>query len=63
VPVRCTSRPGVLRVRLPRQRPGTRPPQARLHWATLWALALGRSAGPASPEVPASRSPLTGSEA
>ena len=62
-PVRCTSRPGVLRVRLPRQRPGTRPPQARLHWATLWALALGRPAVPASPGVPASRSPMTGSEA
>jgi diacylglycerol kinase family enzyme len=41
-PVRCTSRPGALRVRLPRDRPGVRPPRARVSWATLWALALGR---------------------
>jgi diacylglycerol kinase family enzyme len=42
-PVRCTVRPGVLRVRLPRERPGIRPPRGRLDWATLWALAVGRS--------------------
>jgi diacylglycerol kinase family enzyme len=42
VPVRCTSRPGALRVRLPRERPGVRPPRSRVEWATLWALALGR---------------------
>jgi diacylglycerol kinase family enzyme len=42
-PVRCTVRPGVLRVRLPRERPGIRPPRGRLHWAALWHLALGRS--------------------
>jgi diacylglycerol kinase family enzyme len=42
VPVRCTSRPGALRVRLPRDRPGTRPPRGRWHWAALWALAVGR---------------------
>ena len=41
-PVRCTVRPGALRVRLPRERPGIRPPRARLDWATLWALATGR---------------------
>ncbi|MGY1606729.1 MULTISPECIES: diacylglycerol/lipid kinase family protein [unclassified Geodermatophilus] len=41
-PVRCTIRPGVLRVRLPRDRPGVKPPQARLTWAALWALAAGR---------------------
>ncbi|CCH88239.1 Diacylglycerol kinase [Modestobacter italicus] len=41
-PVRCTVRPGALRVRLPRERPGVRPPAARLDWASLWALALGR---------------------
>jgi len=58
VPVRCTSRPGALRVRLPRQRPGTRPPRGRWHWATLWALALGRPVVPRdepSPERPARR--------
>jgi hypothetical protein len=42
-PVRCTVRPGVLRVRLPRERPGIRPPRGRLDWATLWVLAVGRS--------------------
>jgi len=41
-PVRCTIRPGALRVRLPRNRPGVRPPGARLDWARLWALARGR---------------------
>lgn len=47
-PVRCTVRPGALRVRLPRNRPGIRPPRGRLDWASLWRLALGRS--PATPE-------------
>jgi diacylglycerol kinase family enzyme len=42
-PVRCTVRPGVLRVRLPRERPGTRPPRARWDWALLWGLSIGRS--------------------
>ena len=42
-PVRCTIRPGALRVRLPRERPGVRPPMGRLHWASLWRLAVGRS--------------------
>jgi diacylglycerol kinase family enzyme len=41
-PVRCTLRPGALRVRLPRERPGVRPPGARLDWAALWGLAVGR---------------------
>jgi diacylglycerol kinase family enzyme len=41
-PVRCTARPGALRVRLPRVRPGVRPPRGRLDWASLWRLALGR---------------------
>jgi diacylglycerol kinase family enzyme len=44
-PVRCTSRPGALRVRLPRDRPGIRPPRGRLDAAALWALARGRSPG------------------
>lgn len=46
-PVRCTVRPGVLRVRLPRDRPGVRPPRGRLEWAPLWGLALGRPPGAA----------------
>ena len=43
-PVRCTVRPGALRIRLPRDRPGVRPPRGDLHWATLWGLAAGRPA-------------------
>ena len=45
-PVRCTVRPGALRVRLPRERPGVRRPRGRLDWAALWALAVGRSPTP-----------------
>ena len=41
-PVRCSVRPGALRVRLPRGRPGVRPPSAQLSWASLWGLARGR---------------------
>jgi len=41
-PVRCTVRPGALRVRLPRVRPGVQPPRGRLAGAPLWGLALGR---------------------
>src|SRR4051795_7584084 len=41
-PVRCTIRPGALRVRLPRERPGVQAPQGRLDWASLWGLAVGR---------------------
>jgi diacylglycerol kinase family enzyme len=48
-PVRCTIRPGALRVRLPRERPGIRAPRGRLDWATLWALAAGRSPTAGSP--------------
>ncbi len=42
-PVRCTVRPGALRVRLPRERPGIRPPRGQVDWASLWRLAVGRS--------------------
>src|SRR5580704_1104730 len=38
-PVRCTIRPGALRVRVPRQRPGVAPPRARLNWSRLRQLA------------------------
>ncbi|HET6394590.1 MAG TPA: diacylglycerol kinase family protein [Blastococcus sp.] len=49
-PVRCTVRPGALRVRLPRDRPGIQPVRGHLNWALLWALAVGRSK-PAPPVV------------
>jgi diacylglycerol kinase family enzyme len=62
-PVRCTIRPGALRVRLPRERPGIRPPRGRMDWAALRALAAGHSpdarvavADPAVPR-PAPRTP------
>ena len=48
-PVTCTSRPGALRVRLPRDRPGIRPPRGHLDAAALWARATGRS-----PDAPVS---------
>jgi diacylglycerol kinase family enzyme len=42
-PVRCTIQPGALRVRVPRNRPGTRPAKPTLDWPTLWQLASFRS--------------------
>ena len=39
-PVRCAIRPGALRVRVPRQRPGVAPPRARMNWTRLRQLAL-----------------------
>jgi diacylglycerol kinase family enzyme len=39
-PVRCTIRPGALRVRVPRHRPGVPPPRPELDWARLRRLAL-----------------------
>ncbi|MFC9876732.1 diacylglycerol/lipid kinase family protein [Nocardia salmonicida] len=38
-PVRCTIRPGALRVRVPRNRPGVRPASAAFDWARLWRTA------------------------
>jgi diacylglycerol kinase family enzyme len=38
-PVRCTIRPGALRVRVPRDRPGLRPPRPKPSWARLSQLA------------------------
>ena len=43
-PVRCTIQPRALRVRVPRDRPGTRPPKPALDWQTLRQLASFRSA-------------------
>jgi diacylglycerol kinase family enzyme len=42
-PVRCAIRPRALRVRVPRERPGIRPPKPELDWATLRQLASFRS--------------------
>jgi diacylglycerol kinase family enzyme/predicted HAD superfamily phosphohydrolase YqeG len=39
VPVVCTIRPGALRVRVPRNRPGATPPQPPVTWDRLWHLA------------------------
>jgi len=39
-PVRCSIRPGALRVRVPRQRPGVPVPRASMDWARLRQLAL-----------------------
>jgi diacylglycerol kinase family enzyme len=55
-PVRCSIRPGALRVRLPRNRPGIRPPRGRLDWAALWTLATGRADRPVGAE-PAATAP------
>jgi diacylglycerol kinase family enzyme len=45
-PVICTTCPGALRVRVPRNRPGCRPPRPPLNWARLRDLALpGRHGG------------------
>jgi diacylglycerol kinase family enzyme len=55
-PVRCSVRPGALRVRLPRHRPGIRPPRGRLDWAALWALAAGRDHRQTSTEPAATTS-------
>src|SRR6516225_4159581 len=42
-PVRCAIQPRALRVRVPRHRPGTRPPKPVLDWHTLRQLASFRS--------------------
>jgi len=42
-PVRCTVRPKALRVRVPRDRPGVRPPKPDLNWTTLRQLASFRA--------------------
>jgi diacylglycerol kinase family enzyme len=43
-PVRCAIQPGALRVRVPRNRPGTRPAKPALDWPALWQLASFSSA-------------------
>jgi diacylglycerol kinase family enzyme len=59
-PVRCTVRPRALRVRLPRDRPGVRPPRGVLDWALLWGLAIGRPPTAGAPVDPDRPAPLPG---
>ncbi|MDQ1650548.1 MAG: hypothetical protein QOG60_2605 [Frankiaceae bacterium] len=47
-PVRCTLRPGALRVRVPRERPGVPAPRPALDWAELLRLARPGSPSEAS---------------
>ena len=42
-PVRCAIQPRALRVRVPRNRPGIRPPKPALDWPALRRLASFRS--------------------
>jgi hypothetical protein len=42
-PVRCAVRPKALRVRVPKDRPGTRPPKPAVDWPTLRQLASFRA--------------------
>jgi diacylglycerol kinase family enzyme len=41
-PVPCAIRPGSLRVRVPRDRPGVAPPKPPMNWTRLWHLAALR---------------------
>jgi diacylglycerol kinase family enzyme len=43
-PVHCSIRPGVLRVLVPKDRPGVPPPKPSLDWPSLWRLASFRPA-------------------
>ena len=45
VPVWCAIRPGALRVRVPRDRPGVPPPQPAISWSSLRRLASWRRPG------------------
>lgn len=53
-PVRCTIRPRALQVRVPRKRPGVRPPKARVDLAQLRRLA-----GPGKPQLSVDTSAMT----
>jgi diacylglycerol kinase family enzyme len=46
VPVHCAIRPGVLRVRVPRDRPGVPPPKLAISWSRLRRLASWRRREP-----------------
>ena len=52
-PVRCAIRPGVLRVLVPKDRPGVPPPKPALDWPSLWRRARFRgdpNAGGSTPQ-------------
>ncbi|HEV8175777.1 MAG TPA: diacylglycerol kinase family protein [Actinoplanes sp.] len=52
-PVRCTTVPGALRVRVPKNRPGVPPAKPAVDWVRLRGMALGRrSAGVSSGDRP-----------
>ena len=55
-PVRCTIRPGALRVLVPKDRPGVPAPKPSLDWPSLWRLASFRS-HPARTQSPGPDSP------
>ncbi|MFD9129698.1 hypothetical protein [Kitasatospora sp. NPDC059571] len=48
VPVRCTVQAGALRVRVPRDRPGTPVEVPAMAWRRVGRLALGRTPAPRS---------------
>jgi diacylglycerol kinase family enzyme len=58
VPVHCAIRPGALRVRVPRDRPGVPAPKAAVNWSRLRRLASWRYRPP-SVGAPAGHPPLT----
>jgi len=58
VPVHCAIRPGALRVRVPRDRPGVPAPKAEMSWSRLRDLASWRRRPP-SAGAPAGHPPLT----
>src|SRR3954468_24534021 len=51
-PVRCTIRPGALRVRVPRQRPGVPAPRPELDWVRLRRLAFSTGGGCPRADLP-----------
>ena len=51
-PVRCTIRPQVLRVLVPRDRPGVPPPKPAFDWPSLWRLASFRDHPAAAGSTP-----------
>jgi diacylglycerol kinase family enzyme len=55
VPVRCAIRPGALRVRVPRDRPGVPAPRPAISWSRLRHLAAWRRGDGAGPGPDASR--------
>ena len=58
VPVRCAIRPGALRVRVPRDRPGVPPPKPAISWSRLRRLASWRRQ-PSLAGAPAGHQPVT----